>query len=456
MTSEHEYLTVGQLTRYIHRKFTADPYLERVYVTGEISNFRERPRHQYFSLKDKDAVLGAVMYAGAYRKIKFKPEEGMKVLATGRVDVYEKSGRYQLIIDHMEPQGVGALYQAYEQLKAKLKAEGLFDRPKRPIPRFPRRIAVITSQSGAVIKDIMTTVNRRYPIVQLVLFPAAVQGEQAADSLVGRLKEVNARGDFDTIIIGRGGGSIEDLWPFNEEKVARAIVASKIPVISSVGHETDTTIADLVADRRVATPTAAAEIATPVLTDEIANIITMRNRMVRAENKTLRYQTNQVQQLVNAPVLQHPHRLLEQRGQTLDQLMLRLENQQTTRIKTLRERVTMLGTRLQRQSPQAKVAAWGQRAQALAHRLKTSESQLIQGRQHQAGQLIGQLDALSPLKIMTRGYAYVTGTDGQVIRDVTAFKPDDQVRLHMSTGQATARIEQVERNDSDDSKKPNI
>lgn len=456
MTSEHEYLTVGQLTRYIHRKFTADPYLERVYVTGEISNFRERPRHQYFSLKDKDAVLGVVMYAGAYQKVKFKPEEGMKVLATGRVDVYEKSGRYQLIIDHMEPQGVGALYQAYEQLKAKLKAEGLFDRPKRPIPRFPRRIAVITSQSGAVIKDINVTVNRRYPIVQLVLFPAAVQGEQAADSLVGRLKEVNARGDFDTIIIGRGGGSIEDLWPFNEEKVARAIVASKIPVISSVGHETDTTIADLVADRRVATPTAAAEIATPVLTDEIANIIEMRNRMVRAENKTLHYQTERVQRLITAPVLQHPDRLLEQRGQTLDQLMLRLENRQTARVKELQNRVMTITTDLQRQSPQTKVAAWKQRAQALAHRLQTSECQLIQTRHHQLGQLVGQLDALSPLKIMTRGYAYVTDTAGQVVRDVTAFKPDDQVCLHMSTGQATARIEQIERNDDNGSRTTNV
>ncbi|MFK5705459.1 exodeoxyribonuclease VII large subunit [Ligilactobacillus sp. LYQ139] len=456
MTSEHEYLTVGQLTRYIHRKFTADPYLERVYVTGEISNFRERSRHQYFSLKDKDAVLEVVMYAGAYQKVKFKPEEGMKVLATGRVDVYEKSGRYQLIIDHMEPQGIGALYQAYEQLKAKLKAEGLFDRPKRPIPRFPRRIAVITSQSGAVIKDIMTTVNRRYPIVQLVLFPAAVQGKQAAASLVGRLKEVNARENFDTIIIGRGGGSIEDLWPFNEEEVARAIVASKIPVISSVGHETDTTIADLVADCRVATPTAAAEIATPVLTDEIANIIEMRNRMVRAENKTLHYQTKRVQQLITAPALQHPHRLFEQRGQTLDQLMLRLENCQTTRLKELQRRVMTITTRLQRQSPQTKVAAWKQRAQALAHRLQTDESRLIQTKQHQAGQLVGQLDALSPLKIMTRGYAYVTDAAGQVVRDVTTFEPDDQVCLHMSTGQATARIEQIERNDNGGSKTTNV
>ena len=243
MSDEKKYLTVTALTRYIKRKFTADPYMRRVYLTGEISNFRMRPKHQYFSLKDENAVIDVVMFASDFSKVKFRPEEGMKVIVSGRVDVYEGSGKYQFYVETMEPEGIGALYQAFKELQQKLSAEGLFSAPKKPINRFPKRIAVITSRSGAVIQDIRTTIRRRYPIAQVVLFPAVVQGTQAADTLVARLKEVNARGDFDTIIIGRGGGSIEDLWPFNEEKVARAIFDSKIPVISSVGHETDTTIA---------------------------------------------------------------------------------------------------------------------------------------------------------------------------------------------------------------------
>ena len=278
------YLTVTALTKYIARKFTYDPYLERVYLVGEISNFRLRERHQYFSIKDENAKIEAVMFQSNFSRIKFKPEDGMKVLVTGRIEVYEQTGKYQINIETMQPDGVGALYQAYEQLKAKLAQEGVFSRPKRPLVKFPKRIAVITSPSGAVIRDIITTTRRRYPIVQLVLFPAEVQGEYAKDSLVGRLKEVNARGDFDTIIIGRGGGSIEDLWPFNEEEVARAIAASKIPVISSVGHETDTTLSDLAADVRAATPTAAAELATPVLADEILKLKDYQVRLAQAMN----------------------------------------------------------------------------------------------------------------------------------------------------------------------------
>ena len=216
-----EYLTVSALTKYLHTKFTRDPYLRRVYLTGEISNFRRRATHQYFSLKDDNAVISVMMFQSAFSKIKFEPEEGMKVLVSGRVDLYEKSGRYQIIIDTMQPDGVGALYQAYEQLVKKLRIEGLFNEElKKPLVKYPKRIAVITSPSGAVIRDIITTTHRRYPIAQLVLFPAVVQGDDAADSLVGRLKQVNEEGNFDTIIIGRGGGSIEDLWPFNEDHLA--------------------------------------------------------------------------------------------------------------------------------------------------------------------------------------------------------------------------------------------
>lgn len=277
-----EYLTVSALNKYIKRKFDVDPYLERVYLTGEISNFRMRANsHQYFSLKDERSKISAIMFKGAFQKLKFTPKEGMKVLVVGRVALYEASGNYQIYIDHMELDGVGALYQALAELREKLNKEGLFSQPKKTLPRYPKRIAVITSPSGAVIRDIITTVKRRYPITQLVLFPTLVQGDKAAADIVKNIKKAEAM-DFDTMIIGRGGGSIEDLWPFNEESVARAIAASPIPIISSVGHETDTTIADLVADVRAATPTAAAELAVPVLSEEILRIKEKQARLEQA------------------------------------------------------------------------------------------------------------------------------------------------------------------------------
>lgn len=243
---EPVYLSVTALTKYIKRKFDADPYLERVYLTGEISNYRPRPGHQYFSLKDDHAVISAVMYKGRFDKLAFKPKEGMKVLLIGRVNVYESGGTYNIMVEHMEPDGIGALYQAFSELKEKLTREGLFSLPKKKLPVFPKRIAIVTSPSGAVIRDIMTTVKRRYPIVQLVLYPTIVQGKDSAANIVSNLKLIEDKGDFDTVIVARGGGSIEDLWSFNEEAVVRQIAAMSVPVISSVGHETDTTLADFV------------------------------------------------------------------------------------------------------------------------------------------------------------------------------------------------------------------
>jgi len=307
-----DYLTVTALTQYLKRKFEVDPYLGKVYLTGEISNFRLRPHaHQYFSLKDDHAKISAIMFRSAFEKLKFTPETGMKVLVTGRISLYEPTGQYQIYVERMEPDGIGQLYQAYEQLKKKLADEGLFSAPKRQLPRFPKRIAVITSPSGAVIRDIITTTRRRYPIAQIVLYPAVVQGDGAAPDLVRQLERVNATGTYDTLIIGRGGGSSEDLWPFNEETVARAIAASQIPVISSVGHETDTTIADLVADVRAATPTAAAELAVPVLTDEVVKLQQQRTRLYNAMTNRINFQQERLNKLMAAYVFRQPQRLYE-------------------------------------------------------------------------------------------------------------------------------------------------
>ncbi len=422
MVKPTDYLTVTALTQYLKAKFERDPYLDRVYLTGEISNFRLRPNaHQYFSLKDNKAKISAIMFKSAFEKIKFTPEEGMKVLVVGRISLYEATGNYQIYVERMEPDGLGALYQAYEQLKAKLSAEGLFDAPKQLLPRFPKRIAVITSPSGAVIRDIITTTQRRYPIAQLVLFPAVVQGDGAADILVDRLNQVNQQGDFDTIIIGRGGGSIEDLWPFNEERVARAIVASQIPVISSVGHETDTTIADLVADVRAATPTAAAELATPVLTDEVLKLKQQRLRLYQAFSKTLALNKKQLVHLQNSYVLKQPQRLYDGYLQNVDQLHRRLLLAQQQRLQTSQQNVQLLQQRLQSQSPSGAIQQAQRMLTDTDHRLKRAIESLVQNRRQQAGQAVAALDLVSPLKILGRGFAYVTDDNQNVMKKNDRF-----------------------------------
>src|SRR5690606_2508105 len=262
------------LTKYIKRKFDFDPHLQNVYVKGEISNFkRHTSGHMYFTLKDEKARIGAVMFAQAARSLKFIPENGMNVLLNGEVSVYEPSGQYQIYVKSMEPDGIGALYVAFEQLKERLEKEGLFRKDrKQPIPPYPKTVGVVTSPTGAAIRDIITTIQRRYPIARIIIYPALVQGTQAAPSVANMIRIANERKEADVLIVGRGGGSIEELWAFNEEVVARAIYESDIPIISAVGHETDTTIADFVADLRAPTPTGAAEMAVPNWTELLERI----------------------------------------------------------------------------------------------------------------------------------------------------------------------------------------
>ena len=384
------------------------------------------------------------MFASDFSKVKFRPEEGMKVIVSGRVDVYEGSGKYQFYVETMEPEGIGALYQALKELQQKLSAEGLFSAPKKPINRFPKRIAVITSRSGAVIQDIRTTIRRRYPIAQVVLFPAVVQGTQAADTLVARLKEVNARGDFDTIIIGRGGGSIEDLWPFNEEKVARAIFDSKIPVISSVGHETDTTIADLVADVRAATPTAAAELATSVLSDDLAMIDQLRYRLVKSMRNRIEYLKQRFEKCKNSYIFMQPERLYEGYLQKLDRMQNELigltqnkisqeKNRLTVANKVLYgrimpDRISLLQSELKQDRSQLESAG--------ISRLKNSENRFIKAK--------NALDMLSPLKVMGRGFTYVTQED-HVIKSVNELSVGEEIKLHLQDGYANASITETEK-----------
>ncbi|MBF7126676.1 exodeoxyribonuclease VII large subunit [Pediococcus pentosaceus] len=444
---EDKYLTVSALTNYIKRKFDADPYLHRVYLVGEISNFRLRTNsHQYFSLKDENAKISAIMFKSAFAKVKFQPEEGMRVIVSGRISLYPGNGSYQIYVDSMQPDGVGALYQAYEQLKIKLSQEGLFEAPKLPIPKYPRKIAIVTSPSGAVIRDIITTVSRRYPIVQLVLFPALVQGNEAANSIAAQIKMINTLDDFDTIIIGRGGGSIEDLWPFNEEVVARAIFASKLPLISSVGHETDTTIADLVADMRAATPTAAAELATPVLTDILEELQKLQLQTIVAFRNILKMRSQQVQHLQQSYIFQEPQRLYEGYVQNVDILTEKLISLEKQQITTAEGSFKTLNSRLLANTPASRIKMAKQNVEHLRQMTNNNITNRFSKYANDLNSLIGSLDTLSPLKIMSRGYTYVT-RDTKVVKSIEDLSIDDKIQLNFSDGSANAVIKTINSED---------
>lgn len=379
------------------------------------------------------------MFKGAFDKLRFQPEEGMKVMAVGRITLYEASGNYQMVIDHMEPDGVGALYQAYEQLKQKLAAEGLFSAPKQSLPKYPKRIAVLTSPSGAVIRDIITTTQRRYPIAQIVLYPTVVQGNKAADDVVKNIQRVEADGTFDTMIIGRGGGSIEDLWPFNEERVARAIFDAKTPVISSVGHETDTTIADLVSDVRAATPTAAAELAVPVLSEEILRIEERQARLEQAFMHQIQYKQERYQRVIGSYVFRQPERLYEAQSIKLDQLQQRMQQGLQTLLYDKDRHAQQLISRLAQQQPKARLQASNQEVSYLSQRLMKAMKDIYAAKENQFANAVQSLDLLSPLKIMGRGYSYTTKNE-QVIKSIDTIEPEDQLTIHYQDGQALVEV----------------
>lgn len=438
-----QYLTVSALTKYLKRKFDADPYLTRVYLTGEISNFRLRPNaHQYFSLKDNQAKINAIMFKSAFSKLKFVPEEGMKVMVVGHLSVYEASGSYQIYVDQMEPDGVGQLYQAYEQLKNRLQAEGLFDLPKKPLPKYPKRIAVITSPSGAVIRDIITTVRRRYPIAQIVLFPAIVQGTAAADSLIKQIIRVNQMNTFDTLIIGRGGGSIEDLWPFNEEGVARAIIESEIPVISSVGHETDTTIADFVADKRAATPTAAAELAVPRLDQLVVQLNNYQNQLVNFLSQTIKNQQLRLDGINNKVIFKQPAKIYEGLSQRLDLLTRQLEPRAERVLQNNNQQFLKLSHRLNNVNQLDRIRNNRLRLTQLTATLKQLMTNQLTNKQQRSELLMQSLDHLSPLKILQRGYTYTTMAD-QLVTSSQQLKPADEIKIEFKDGTAMAKITSI-------------
>lgn len=425
-------------------KFDKDPYLERVYLTGQVSNFRKRPTHQYFSLKDDRAVIQATIWSGIYQKLGFDLEEGMKINVIGRVQVYEPSGSYSIIIEKAEPDGVGALAIQFEQLKKKLSEEGLFqDRFKQAIPQFAKRIGVVTSRSGAVIQDIITTVSRRFPGVEIVLYPTKVQGEGAAEEIARNIARANEREDLDVLIIGRGGGSIEDLWAFNEEIVVRSIFESRLPIISSVGHETDVTLADFVADKRAATPTAAAELATPVTKlDLLTYLKNQEKRMATAVQNTLSKKKESLRGLSQSVIFRQPERLYDGYLQRLDQLMLRLKQGLNGELVRNQQKVQAQIHRLEQLSPNVKIQRYQDRIQQLQKLMRSQMAVIYDAKVAEVKRLSEALLMLDTSRIVARGYAIVKKED-TVVSSAKDLKKTDQVTLMMRDGQVELEVKDV-------------
>lgn len=441
-----EYLSVSHLTKYLKLKFDRDPYLEKVYLTGQVSNFRKRPSHQYFSLKDDKAVIQATMWAGVYKNLGFELEEGMKINAVGRVQLYEPSGSYSIVIEKAEPDGIGALAIKFEQLKQALTQEGLFKQEfKQELPRFTKRIGVITSPSGAVIQDIITTVSRRFPGVEIVLYPTKVQGEGAAQEVVANIQRANERNDLDVLIVGRGGGSIEDLWAFNEEIVVRAIFESRIPIISSVGHETDTTLADFVADRRAATPTAAAELATPVTKADLLGYLNQQeNRAYQAMTNRLKFLRGQLEKISQSVMFRQPERLYDGYLQKLD----RLTNQLQTRMKEVysqqKQASLLLNQRLQGLQLGRKVESFQERIIQQERLLKSNMANIYDNKMSKADKLIEALTMLDTSRIVARGYAMIR-QDGRVIDSVENIQMGENLTIQMKDGQLDVEVNHVQK-----------
>ncbi|MEK5080859.1 exodeoxyribonuclease VII large subunit [Solibacillus sp. FSL W7-1436] len=441
MTS-NSYLSVKALTKYIKRKFDADPHLRDVYVTGELSNVKVHSSgHIYFTLKDDSSRINATMFRSQASKLSFKPEEGMKVFIRGDVNVYEASGAYQLYAQTMEPDGIGGLFVAFNQLKERLQKEGLFNPNfKQPIPQFPKTIGVLTATTGAAIRDICTTINRRYPQAEILIYPTLVQGAGAAPNITENIYLANRHGFCDVLIVGRGGGSIEDLWAFNEEIVARAIFESRIPVISAVGHETDTTIADFVADLRAPTPTAAAELAVPNQQQLYQQILHHQSILHQMMTSKVNFERNRLTKLQNSYPLATPERLYRPFIERLVQVDLSLQNAAKLYMMNEKSKLQTIDSRMKLYSPVHQLTA---AKQQLAHRTQTltnrMQQQLAQNKVAFTNQL-RMLEALNPLALMSKGFS-VAYKEKNVVKSVHELEKGDVIQVTFQDGYAEAKIE---------------
>jgi len=417
MSTARAVLSVSELTRRLQE--TLEERFPAVWVEGEISNFRlYGSGHAYFTLKDAESQIRAVLFRNRGRRIKFEPADGLHVMAFGSIEVYPQRGEYQLVIELLEPKGLGALQLAFEQLKARLQAEGLFDQArKRELPRFPRKIGIVTSTSGAAIRDMLRVIGRRFGELHIVIAPCRVQGEGAAEEIAQGVRDLNALGGVDVIIVGRGGGSLEDLWAFNEEAVARAIAASKVPVVSAVGHEVDFTITDFVADLRAPTPSAAAELVVREKQAVVDSLAQLRARLERAAARPLRDLDRRV-----------------------DELTARLRREMRGELGRAGHRVALVTRALRASDPVARVGRDRHRLETLQSRLTTLLHRRRDRARHALEAAVGRLDSLSPLAVLGRGYSLTRTPAGEVVRSPAQVRVGDAIRVLLHRGSLDARV----------------
>jgi exodeoxyribonuclease VII large subunit len=421
-------------------------HLERgfadIWVQGEISNYRPADSgHLYFTLKDGDAQLRIVMFRTQARLLRFKPENGMCVTARGRVTLYEARGELQLQAEYLEPQGAGALQVAFEQLKAKLAAEGLFaSERKKPLPTLPRKIGIVTSPRGAALQDMLNILRRRHESVHIVIFPAQVQGDAASGEVAAGVKYFNASKSVDVIVVARGGGSVEDLWAFNNEGLARAIASSTIPVISAVGHETDFTICDFVSDLRAPTPSAAAELVIRSKHDLSDRLAGLHTRLSRAARFQLLHARNELNKLAQQGTFARMRDLIARRGQRVDELVFRLAEAQRKHLRAYHRRLDQASARVRAHDLRTKLAAMRRDVQARTDALAAITRNLLLQRRGRLERLAGQLEALSPLAILDRGYALVFDANGELVKDAAHLSTGDPIRARLARGELSAEV----------------
>lgn len=439
--------SVSDLVFYLRTSLEADQQLKRLWVKGEISNFihHERSGHMYFTLKDNKTKIKAAMFARRNRLLHFTPKNGDAVFVRGKVSVYERDGQMQLYVQEMQMSGVGDLYLAYEQLKEKLAQAGYFTAPKKDLPRFPQKVGVITSANGAVIRDIMTTMKRRFPAVNILLYPVPVQGEGAAEEIAAAIDRMNQLAEVDVLIIGRGGGSLEELWAFNEEVVAESIYRSTIPVVSAVGHETDTTISDFVADVRAPTPTAAAELVVPSTEELMEQVQIWHKRLTRSIHILLKHKKDQLAYYQTRPIFDRPHKLYIQYEQRLDALATQLKTRCSLLFQQKEKQLMQVNHQLQAVNPIQNLARQQEKLMRLHKLLITQIQQQLKDNHRKLLQLIYRLDALSPLKVMQRGYSLVYRLHpDELISSVEQTQVGDLIRVRLVNGELKCQIWSVE------------
>lgn len=439
-------VTVTALTKYLKAKFQADRNLQNILLRGEISNFKRHSAsgHYYFTLKDDGARIAAVMFQSYNSSIAFQPTDGMQVIVQGEITVYPQSGSYQIYIREMQPDGVGGLFVAYEQLKKKLLEEGLFDQKfKKKIPSFPSVIGVATSPTGAAVRDIITTIQRRYPIGKIIVIPTLVQGEGAPSSVVKSIETANRLKDIDVLIVGRGGGSIEELWAFNDEKVARAIFKSDIPIISAVGHETDTTIADYVADLRAPTPTAAAELVSLSQREILEQFTVRETRLIKSINTIYERKNAQLKALQDAYVFRYPNSLLNPKHELFDRTIERLQATINEVIHSNSIKYKELVSSLLIHHPSNRIKLEKQKHQQLHMNLQNEFNRLFTKKQFEMEKVVHTLDALSPLKVMARGYSLAYNEKQELLKSVYQVNKGDHFQLQMTNGKVNCEVLEV-------------